>query len=101
MIPIFFNQQTGEQIVIQITLAQWDETHPAIQKFFQERKFAQYKCGLGPDGPVPEPADDAPVALSVSLRVEAPSTRTRSRTAASASASPTGAGASGATESSR
>jgi hypothetical protein len=66
----FFNQQTHEQIVIQVTLADWDETQPAIQKLFQERKFAQYKCGLGPDGPVPEPGEDVPVALSVSLRID-------------------------------
>lgn len=66
----FFNQQTDEQIVIQVTLTGWDETQPAVQKLFQERKFAQYKCGLGPDGPVAEPADNVPVALSVSLRVD-------------------------------
>lgn len=66
----FFNQQTDEQIVIQVTLGEWDETAPAIQKLFQERKYAQYKCGLGPDGPVLEPSDDAPVALSISLRVD-------------------------------
>jgi hypothetical protein len=66
----FFNQQTDEQIIIQVTLAEWDEAQPAIRKLFQERKFAQYKCGLGPDGPVPEPGDDAPVAFSVSLRID-------------------------------
>ena len=66
----FFNQQTDDQIVIQVTLAEWDETEPAIQKLFQERKYAQYKCGIGPDGPLPEPSDDTPVALSVSLRVD-------------------------------
>lgn len=66
----FFNQQTDEQIVIQVTLTGWDETQPAVQKFFQERKFAQYKCGLGPDGPVAEPAHNVPVALSVSLRID-------------------------------
>ena len=66
----FFHQQTEEQIIIQVTLHEWDETQPAIQSLFQERKFAQYKCGLGQNGPVPEPADDVPVALSVSLRVD-------------------------------
>jgi putative ATP-dependent endonuclease of the OLD family len=66
----FFNQQTDEQIVIQVTLAEWDETQPAIKSLFQERKFAQYKCGLGANGPVAEPADDAPLALSVSFRVD-------------------------------
>lgn len=66
----FFNQQTDEQIIIQVTLAEWDETLPAIQSLFQERKFAQNKCGLGANGPVAEPADDAAVALSVSLRVD-------------------------------
>lgn len=66
----FFDQQTEEQIIIQVTLHEWDETQPVIQSLFQERKFAQYKCGLGQNGPVPEPAKDAPVALSVSLRVD-------------------------------
>ena len=66
----FFNLQTDEQIIIQVTLCEWDETQPAIQSLFQERKFARHKCGLGPDGPVPEPADNAPVAFSVSLRVD-------------------------------
>lgn len=66
----FFNQQTDEQIVIQVTLAEWDETQPAIQNLFQERKFAQYKCGLAADGPVPEPGEGVPVALSVSLRID-------------------------------
>ena len=66
----FFDQQTNEQIIIQVTFREWDETQPVIQSFFQERKFAQYKCGLGQNGPVPEPADDAPVALSVSLRID-------------------------------
>ena len=66
----FFDQQTNEQIIIQVTFREWDETQPVIQSLFQERKFAQYKCGLGQNGPVPEPADDAPVALSVSLRID-------------------------------
>lgn len=66
----FFDQQTDEQVIIQVTLGEWDETQPAIQSLFQERKFAQYKCGLSRDGPVPEPADDVPVALSVSLRID-------------------------------
>ncbi len=66
----FFNQETDQQIVIQVTLAEWDETQPTIQNLFQERKYAQYKCGLGSDGPMPEPSDDAPVALSISLRVD-------------------------------
>lgn len=66
----FFNQQTDKQIVIQVTLAEWDETQPGIQNLFQERKYAQYKCGLGPNGPMSEPSDDVPVALSISLRVD-------------------------------
>lgn len=66
----FFNQETDEQIVIQITLGEWDESQPAIKSLFQERKFAQYKCGLGEEGPIPEPGPDTDIAISVSLRVD-------------------------------
>ena len=39
----FFNQDVSGDIVIQITLADWDEEQPDIRRFFQESKFAQYK----------------------------------------------------------
>ena len=66
----FFNQDVSEDIVIQITLADWDEAQPDIRRFFQESKFAQYKCGIADTGPLPEPGPDGPVAVSVSLRVD-------------------------------
>lgn len=66
----FFNQDVSGDIVIQITLADWDEELPEIRRFFQESKFAQYKCGIADTGPLPEPGPEGPVALSVSLRVD-------------------------------
>jgi len=66
----FFNQDVSVDIVIQITLADWDEEQPDIRRFFQESKFAQYKCGIADTGPLPEPGPEGPVALSVSLRVD-------------------------------
>jgi putative ATP-dependent endonuclease of the OLD family len=66
----FFNQDFDQDIVIQVTLAGWDETRPEIRKFFQERKFAQYKCGLDQTGPLLEPPSEDRVAISVSLRVD-------------------------------
>jgi energy-coupling factor transporter ATP-binding protein EcfA2 len=66
----FFNQDVSQDIVIQVTLADWDETQPPIKKFFQESKFAQYKCGLADTGPVPEPQSGGTVALSISLRID-------------------------------
>ena len=66
----FFNQDVSGDIVIQITLADWDEKQPDIRRFFQESKFAQYKCGIADTGPLPEPGPEGPVALSVSLRVD-------------------------------
>lgn len=66
----FFNQDVGRDIVIQITLVDWDEEQPNIRSFFQERKFAQYKCGIADTGPLPEPEPDGPTAVSVSLRVD-------------------------------
>ena len=66
----FFNQDVDQDIVIQVTLVGWDETQPDIRKFFQERAFAQYKCGLDETGPVPEPQSEDRVAVSVSLRVD-------------------------------
>lgn len=38
----FFNLDIDQDIVIQVTLTDWDETQPDIRKFFQESKFAQY-----------------------------------------------------------
>jgi hypothetical protein len=66
----FFNQNVNGDIVIQVTLADWDETQPSVRNFFQESKFAQYKCGLADTGPLPEPQTDGVVAVSVSLRVD-------------------------------
>jgi putative ATP-dependent endonuclease of OLD family len=64
----FFNQVVDDDIVIQVTLAEWDPALPHIKGFFQESTFARYQCGLGEDGPAPEP-DGAP-AFSISLRVD-------------------------------
>jgi len=66
----FFNQDVDQQIIIQVTLADWDESQPNITDFFQERKFAQYKCGLADTGPLLEPQADGLVGISVSLRVD-------------------------------
>lgn len=66
----FYDQDVNEVIVIQVTLAEWDETREDAKHFFQESKFAQYKCGLADTGPLPEPAPDGPVAVSISLRVD-------------------------------
>ena len=66
----FFNQNVEQEIVIQVTLSDWDETRPDIQKFFQESKFAQLKCGLDKTGPLTEPKDQGVVAVSISLRVD-------------------------------
>lgn len=66
----FFNQDVTQDIVIQVTLAEWDESQPEIQDFFRESKFAQYKCGLTDAGPVSEPQVGGVVAVSISLRVD-------------------------------
>ncbi len=66
----FFNQDVSEDIVIQITLADWDEEQPDIRRLFQESKFGQFKCGIADSGPLPEPGPDVPVAISISLRVD-------------------------------
>lgn len=66
----FFDQNVNKSIVIQITLSGWDETREDVQRFFQENKFARYKCGLTDTGPLPEPALGEPVAVSISLRVD-------------------------------
>lgn len=64
----FFNQVVENDIVIQVTLAGWDPALPHIKGFFQESTFARYQCGLGGNGPTPEP--DGTPAFSISLRVD-------------------------------
>lgn len=66
----FFDQNVNQSIVIQVTLAEWDETREEVCRFFQESKFAQYKCGLADTGPLPEPVPSGPIAVSISLRVD-------------------------------
>lgn len=66
----FYNQDVEQDIVIQVTLTDWDETRPDVQKFFQENKYAQYKCGVDHTGPLEEPTSDEAVAVSLSLRVD-------------------------------
>lgn len=53
-----------------MTLTGWDESQPEIARFFQESRFAQFKCGLTDNGPVPEPQPGGDVAVSISLRVD-------------------------------
>lgn len=64
----FYEQNVDERIVIQVTLTDWDESQPEVQKFFREKDFAHFKCGLNDDGPVPEPGEK--VAVSVALNVD-------------------------------
>ena len=66
----FFNQDVSSNIVIQVTLANWDEAQEDVRRFFQESKFARYKCGIADTGPLPEPGPDGSVAVSISLRVD-------------------------------
>ena len=66
----FYNQNVKARILIQVTLTDWDETQPEVRKFFQESKFAQYKCGLNDTGPLPEPEPDGQIAVSISLTVD-------------------------------
>ena len=66
----FFDLDIEQDIVIQVTLADWDERRPEIREFFQEKNFAQFKCGLCDGGPLPEPLSDDEAAVSVSLRVD-------------------------------
>jgi putative ATP-dependent endonuclease of OLD family len=66
----FFNQDVSQNIVIQITLANWDEAQSDVRHFFQESRFAQYKCGIADNGPLPEPVPGGTVAVSISLRVD-------------------------------
>ncbi len=66
----FYNQDVDQEIVIQVTLTDWDETLEGVKHFFQENKFAQFKCGLADTGPLPEPVPGGAVAVSISLRVD-------------------------------
>lgn len=66
----FFNQDVNQAIIIQVTLANWDESLENVRRFFQESKFAQYKCCVINTGPLPEPVPGSPVAISISLRVD-------------------------------
>jgi hypothetical protein len=66
----FYNQDVSQDIVIQVTLADWDETEANVKRFFQENKFAQFKCGLADTGPLPEPEPNGSDAVSVSLRID-------------------------------
>lgn len=66
----FFSQDVSQSITIQVTLSDWNEDLPEINELFRESKFAQHKCGLGSTGPVPEPQEGAPAAISVSLRID-------------------------------
>ena len=54
----FFDLDVDQDMVIQVTLSGWDETQPDIRRFFREKAFAQYKCGLDDTGPMPEPLSD-------------------------------------------
>lgn len=66
----FFDLNVEQDIVIQVTLADWDEESEVFKRFFQESKFGQFKCGLDDGGPLPEPRSEDNVAVSVSLRVD-------------------------------
>ncbi len=66
----FFNQDIEQDIVIQVTLADWDEQQTEIKDFFRESRFARFKCGLDKTGPLAEPPSDDQVAISVSLHVD-------------------------------
>ena len=66
----FFNQDVSQNIVIQVTLTDWDEAQEDVKHFFQENKFAQFKSGIADTGPLPEPLPDGQVAVSISLRVD-------------------------------
>lgn len=66
----FFDQDVSQGIVIQVTLADWDELQEDVRRFFQESRFAQYKCGIADTGPLSEPEPDGSVAVSISLRVD-------------------------------
>lgn len=66
----FFNQDVNKNIVIQITLSNWDETQEDVRRFFQESKFAQFKSGIDDTGPLPEPVPGGLVAITISLRVD-------------------------------
>lgn len=65
----FFDQNFENDIVIQATLCDWDETREEVKGLFQESRFGQWKCGLSDKGPVPEPQANGLVALSVCLAI--------------------------------
>lgn len=66
----FFDQDIDRNIIIQVTLTDWDEARAEIRRLLQESKFAQYISGLNETGPLDEPVAGGPVALSISLRVD-------------------------------
>jgi hypothetical protein len=66
----FYDQDVENPILIQVTLADWDESSPDIATFFQESKYAQFKCGLSDTGPLDEPTEGGIVAVSISLRID-------------------------------
>ena len=66
----FFNLDVEQDIVIQVTLADWDEEREDVKRFFQESKFGRFKCGLDDNGPLEEPWSEDDVAVSISLRVD-------------------------------
>ena len=66
----FFNPDVERDIVIQVTLADWDEESEVFKRFFRESKFGQFKRGLDDGGPLPEPQSKDNVAVSVSLRAD-------------------------------
>lgn len=66
----FFNQDVTKNIIIQVTLAEWDESESETRAFFSEKRFGQFKCGLTEAGPVPEPQANGVVAVSLSLQVD-------------------------------
>ena len=65
----FYGQDVHQDIVIQVTLTEWDDTNPAIRKLLREHTFAQFQCGVDLTGPLPEPSDDH-TAISISLRID-------------------------------
>jgi len=66
----FYKQDVDQDILIQVTLTDWDESQPEVKKFFSESKFGTCKCGLDDTGPISEPAPDGRIAISVVLRVD-------------------------------
>ena len=65
----FFDQNVDDNIVIQATLSDWDETRAEVKALLQESRFGQWKCGITDDGPVPEPESNGLIGLSVCLTI--------------------------------